>query len=193
MASSPKKELKKLCGALRERADMLANLDPEAVDAVALDDLSDDLRALAVEAEDNAGLSPRAMRRAVWHGFQRYVVAGGILLLILVMNTKIFHDNSIVNIADLAKLVRGIMPDNPDADYYAQLLHWAVAGAFSILLFLLALMVATLIEGVLRLVRFPWVDAVFFAILTLACSGAGLWAYLMYAPQIKSLLYEFIQ
>lgn len=172
---------------------MLNEVDPDTVDGETLFDLSEDLRALAQEAEDNAGLSPQAIRRAVWHGIQRYVVAGGIFLVILVVNAKIFHENSIINQDHLVRFATEVLPQTYDAQYYGQLAHWGFAAIFSILLMLLSLMVATIIEGILRLVRFPWVDAVFFAILTLVCSGAGLWAYLLYAPQLKTMLYDFIK
>lgn len=185
MASNSRKELKRLCGVLRERADMLQALEPASIDAEGVAALADDLRLLAVEAEDAAGLSPMARRRAVWQGLQRTLVAAAILLIVLVMNAKVFHDHSILQAADYVKVIREIAPEGTDANYYAMLLQWGVAGAASLLLFLLALMVATLLEGLLRLVRFPWVDSIVFAILTLLCSGAGLWAYLLYIPLLK--------
>lgn len=193
MASSPNKALLKLCAALRQRADKLAVLDPATLEAATLQAFSEDLTLLADQAEDDAGLSARARRKAVVDGLQRTLLAGVIFVAVLVLNAKVFHDHSVVSVTDVAKLVRGVMPEGTDANYYALLLHWAMALSGSLLLFLLALMVATLLEGVLRLVRFPWVNSVFFALLTLACSGAGLWAYLFYSPNLKNVLYEFFR
>ncbi|AGW13588.1 hypothetical protein [Megalodesulfovibrio gigas] len=193
MAPSHAKELRKLCAALRQRADSLALLDPQTLDAAGVQALRDDLTGLAEQTEDAAGLSARAKRRALLDGLQRTLLAGAIFAAILVLNAKVFHEHSLVTTTDVAKLVRGVMPADTDFNYYAQLLQWAMAASFSLLLFLLALMVATLMEGVLRLVRFPWLNAVFFSLLTLICSGAGLWAYLYYVPNLKNVLYEFFR
>ncbi|WP_460030816.1 hypothetical protein [Megalodesulfovibrio paquesii] len=193
MASTPGKELLKLCAALRQQADRIAVLDPTTLNAAAMQAMSEELTTLATEAEDRAGLSARARRKAAVDGLQRTLLATVIFVATLVMNAKVFHDHSIVDIADVAKLVRGVMPQGVDVNYYAMLLHWAMAVSGSLLLFLLALMVATLLEGVLRLVRFPWVNVVFFSLLTLTCSGAGLWAYLRYVPLLKNVLYDFFR
>ncbi|MCA1945197.1 MAG: hypothetical protein LDL30_07925 [Desulfovibrio sp.] len=193
MAISHAKELKKLCNALRQRADQLATMEPQSLDAAGVQALSDDLAALAEQTEDTAGLSPRARRRAMVDSLQRTLLAGAIFLGILVLNAKVFHDHSLVTTRDVGKLVRGVMPAGTDVELYAMLLQWAMAGSFALLLFLLALMVATVVEGVLRLVRFPWLNAVSFSLLTLICSGAGLWAYLFYSPNLKNLLYDFFR